>query len=550
MNNGYSFLKKHWPLLIAMFLFLLTVSIILAVSIDINHGKLGYALDDAYIHMSIAKNMVEHGTWGINDYGFSSTTSSPLFTAILTIVFFIFGVNETVPLVLNIIIGMGIICLVYFFLKPKNINRGLLFLSLISIIFLTPMPAIIFSGMEHSLHLLLTISFVYFASRILSGANNLTGNSIPLLILAPFLTSVRYEGLFLLFVVVLLFLIKKRRRFSLLLAALGLAPLIIYGIVSSLNGSYFLPNSLLLKAMPGDYSILGMFKYYGATLLWQLYYNPHVTSLILVAAVGYACLHRKRKMFWEANKIMTMLFITVTIIHLTVAKLGWFFRYDAYICGLGLFVVFACLFQCMIENASPHKSKSVFKFYSAGLAGVLILHIFSGVYENNTSTRIISTFKTPLAIKNIHDQQYQMGLFCQKFYQGQCVAANDIGALSFLAESEILDLYGLANAEVVKAKMNRFYTTEKILELGKIHRAKIAIVYDMWYIMFGGLPQEWNKVAEWVNLNNVVCSKNNVAFYAVDTAETAKLIQNLDSFSASLPDEVVYKKFSPNQSGN
>lgn len=41
-----------------------------------------YPLDDAYIHLAVAKNFAIHHVWGITEYQFSSTSSSPLFTFI------------------------------------------------------------------------------------------------------------------------------------------------------------------------------------------------------------------------------------------------------------------------------------------------------------------------------------------------------------------------------------------------------------------------------------------------------------------------------------
>ena len=33
-----------------------------------NTGQLSYPLDDAFIHMAISKNIVEHGVWGVTRF--------------------------------------------------------------------------------------------------------------------------------------------------------------------------------------------------------------------------------------------------------------------------------------------------------------------------------------------------------------------------------------------------------------------------------------------------------------------------------------------------
>jgi hypothetical protein len=60
------------------------VATILVLSIIRNQGHVVYALDDAYIHMAIAKNFAQHGVWGITQYGFTSSSSSLLYTLLLS----------------------------------------------------------------------------------------------------------------------------------------------------------------------------------------------------------------------------------------------------------------------------------------------------------------------------------------------------------------------------------------------------------------------------------------------------------------------------------
>ncbi|MGF7117799.1 hypothetical protein [Methanobacterium oryzae] len=92
-------LKDHWPLLVSIIIFLAIVSTLLFLSLEKNDGHVVYALDDPYIHMAMAKNFAEHGVWGVTKYGFSSSSSSPLYTLLLSVIYFIFGVNETAPLI-------------------------------------------------------------------------------------------------------------------------------------------------------------------------------------------------------------------------------------------------------------------------------------------------------------------------------------------------------------------------------------------------------------------------------------------------------------------
>ena len=77
----------------------------------LNDGHIIYALDDAYIHMAIAKNFSQKGVWGVTDEGFSSSSSSLLYTLLLSLIF-LFGPNEIAPLIINLVAATLFLCLV------------------------------------------------------------------------------------------------------------------------------------------------------------------------------------------------------------------------------------------------------------------------------------------------------------------------------------------------------------------------------------------------------------------------------------------------------
>ena len=71
-------LIRHWPILLALGIFAVTTVILWNLCQDKNGGQFVYTLDDPYIHMAIAKNVVRHGVWGVTPFQFSSSSSSPL----------------------------------------------------------------------------------------------------------------------------------------------------------------------------------------------------------------------------------------------------------------------------------------------------------------------------------------------------------------------------------------------------------------------------------------------------------------------------------------
>ena len=171
---------RRWPLLIALAMLWATVGIIYLVSIRQNDGQLVYALDDAYIHMAIAKNFSQHGVWGVTRYAFGSSTSSVLWTLILSAIYRLFGVNDISPLVLNVLSATGLVWAVYAILRRRSgLHPLYVLVILLGIIYLTPLPVLIYTGLEHTLHALLSILFLYLSAALLSGMRRASPHRVP-----------------------------------------------------------------------------------------------------------------------------------------------------------------------------------------------------------------------------------------------------------------------------------------------------------------------------------------------------------------------------------
>src|SRR5258708_15070266 len=92
----------YGPLILSASVFLEVTAAIVLLSVVQNQGHLVYNVDDAYIHMAMAKNFSLHSVWGVTRYGFSSSTSSPLCTLILDGLYLVFVVHNSIPLLMNI----------------------------------------------------------------------------------------------------------------------------------------------------------------------------------------------------------------------------------------------------------------------------------------------------------------------------------------------------------------------------------------------------------------------------------------------------------------
>ena len=521
----------RWPLFAALTLYWLTLAVFIVVSVNRNDGHFIYPLDDTYIHMAIAKNVALHGVWGITEYGFSSSTSSPLWTALLVVVYAVFGVNEIAPLILNILFGTLIVLSVDFILKPHVQRPVLRFLLLSLVVLAAPLPTITFISMEHTLHGLLTLWFVYLSARALASSDPAVKQYAALITLSFFLTIARYEGLFAAAIVCLFLLLNKRWKPAFLIGLAGVLPVTLYGLWSLAHGWYFIPNSVLIKANTSTLSIGGGLPFALGFILVNVVYAPHLITLLFASSIVlYRRLPRSMR---DETTYLNAIFIVMSLLQIIFARVGWLFRYDAYLLIVGL--------TAIALTIQADSSKGLMRLYTKTSA---FMHVLYGIialsFVLSFAYRIFDSLqKTPRASTNIYQQQYQMARFLKQYYSMDSVAINDIGAISYFTDTQLVDLAGLGSMESARAKLLNGYTTSTMRDIARVKDVKIAVVYEKWYDPYGGLPPEWQRVGGWEVQNSVILGGNIVSFFAVDPAQKEILAQNLADFASQLPPQII-----------
>lgn len=538
--------KNHWPIIATiLFLWIIVVGI-LVVSCKCNDGKLVYILDDPYIHMAMAENFAVNGTWGINDDQFSSSSSSPLWTLLIAIFFKLFGTNEIIPLILNILAASLVLIIVYKYLYQYSINKRLVFSGLIIILWAAPLPALIYTGMEHVLHTLFALLFVNSASKFLAYSkypdNNETSNtSIPsfscLLVLAAIITSIRYESLFMVFIVCVYLFVQRKLWLALILGLTALIPPGLTGLISKLQGWYFLPNSVMLKGNIPDFSTINSLISFVFRDVIQLFDHDVMFILVSVALVLYL-LNRLTDYLSNGYHIPALIiFLFTSWFHLQFAETGWYFRYEGYLVVLGIFAIILSFGKLNINFAGLKKNglKAPSLIALTALSIIVLYPLFlRGAY---------SSYYIIQSTHNIYNQQYQMGRFLDRYYKGKPIIINDIGMVSYHADIETIDIWGLASIEVAEAIKNNYYTLEFIEKLANEKGTPVAVIYDDINRMYnsGGIPDSWHKVGWWTIPNNIACYNETVSFYAIDEAEIKPLRNFLTDYSKSLPPDVSWE---------
>jgi hypothetical protein len=387
--------------------------------------------------------------------------------------------------------------------------------------------------MEHTLQCLFSFLFLFHSCEWISANQNVKGPKLPwtVPVYAILLAATRYEGLFLISIVCLVFIYYRKINAAVITAAIGLVPLIVFGLVSISKGSYFLPNSVLIKSNEVPLFNGGLVHFFETVLVEKLTLSkPGITAmatqrLLLFLPAVYILFMAQLK----NNRSYTLLLIVLTaatLLHLSFASTGKFYRYEAYLILCSVVVGTTIFFKYYKNIVTPRFS--LVSFASAFLFFFLLFPLL---------LRSAAAFsKASRACINIYEQQYQMGQFLKKYYFNSTVSANDIGAVAYYTNSKVIDLWGLGTIEVSRSRRKRYWNAEFLDSLCKQKNVRLAIIYDSWFQ--NAFEDRWQKIAEWKIPDNVVCGDDTVSFYAVDSTIAPQLKRNLEQYQAKLPAEV------------
>lgn len=512
-------MRRRWPLLLAALAFVLLLATALAALRRLlPDGDFAYALDDAYIHLSMARSLADHGVFGVTRYAFSASSSSPLWVLLLA-GFWRGGLTlDVIPLLLNLLAALGLL-----WALDRLLARALgplaRLAALLAALLVAPLVFLALTGMEHVLHALLSLLFLERAARVIAREAKAGPG---LFVLAVLCSAARYEGLFAVGMVGLLLLFGRRWRLALGVVAAGVAAPLAYGLVNLAHGAYFLPNSILAKAQhPEGHGIGALLRFAG---LWAnaLRREPALGWLVLANALLLAARWRGRRR--GAAMAFGGLVVGASVLHAQFARLALLYRYEAYLLVLGI-AALAWNLSEWLEDAPAFRWRA-----GVAVAGLALLAWPLGARAWHVQSI------TARAMVNIFEQQVQVGRFLGSFYRGEVVAANDVGAVTWYGEPRLVDLMGLATRDVIRAKMAGAFDTAYLERLGAERGVRVAVVYDRWFAGMGRpLPANWPRVARWRIPGNVICGDDTVSFYATSPSEAALLAEHLRDFAPALP---------------
>ncbi len=520
--------RSEWKLLgISSFILAALFASIIASA----HGTFIYIQDDAYIHLQIARTLAESGTWGITAGHFASASSSPVWTLLLAIGFLILGAQALyVPLIINIVAVLAIVLVLHRILQNFGVTGVRGYAALAGVAIVTPLGPFAFSGMEHALHMIAVLVFVCAVAEVVTYAKPTRSATWVMLIITPFVTGLRYEGIFIVAMACGFLLLRKRFGLLVLVAVLGMLPLGLFGWYSLAHGGHFVPNTLLVKKNLAGGLVASL-----KGLAASAYVNIK-TPLFMLFTVSLltTILYRIRRdgSIWRTESIALAIFSGSFILQSVFGKLSWvpMFRYEAYLILGGTLFLFACLRDIPIRRIIDRR---FFSWSNTVLFALLLLvslpllrRAISYPYEN-------------LNARDIHAGTYSTARFFADEYPGADIGTIDIGMVSYFGTPNhvrVIDFWGLADNDVAEARLEGTYSSTTMEALAAQKDVHVLALFDSWLNAL--IPTSWVRVARWDMPKNVTLGSDTISFYAPTCADAPVLEQRMRTFAPELPPEV------------
>lgn len=495
---------------------LIIAVVIVAASLLLTSGHLTYSLDDPYIHLAVAENILEGG-YGVNSSEYSSPSSSIAYPLILALTELL-RLGDWGPLVINLlamgtaVFALGLL-LARHILNDSNSSLPFAILAGLAIVLCMNGWGLPMTGMEHSLHVLTVVLVILGFVGLHQGAR------APWWLVAAivFMPLLRFEGFALaLMSVCALFALGHRRAAFVTIAAIS-AAIGTWMAVMHFLSLPLLPSSVMVKSGVAANAVdgSGLFrtlKSIAENIMTSLT-DRQATFLVLalgplVAGTIAAFHHGKRHLAIGVGATCTV----AVLAHLAFGRYGWFARYEIYIVSAAILALFVLWRQALVLPAA--------RFVSLWLLAVLALPY------------AYATLMTPFASRGIYEQQYQMHRFTTEFWK-RPIAVNDLGYVSYRNSGFVLDLWGLGSEEVRQLKRDHKLTRESISNLLAKYDVSLVMIYESWFR--DTVPEHWTPIAVMKSVP-VTAASGDVTFFGIGDIGTAR--QALQGFAATLPPRV------------
>lgn len=506
--------------------------LVLVATLAASDGAFGYSLDDPYIHLAMAEEILA-GNYGINA-GETAAASSSIVYPFLIAGLLAAGAGALAPLIVTGACTVASVLLAVAIFSaaglpgPRRLSDRAFLVPAIFVL-VANLVGLAFTGMEHSLHLAATMAALLGAVRFTS-SGRVDAWWLVILIVQPL---IRYEGLGVAFAGALILFLRGR-------VWSGLAVCVAAGLIVAGFGTWLmsqglppLPSSVMVKGsdVAGASGIAGK----AAAFLDNFSQNVSEQSgfiflvlAIMFATVSVAGLRRSRHLAQGQGAgpaALIALFVAVILVgHLFAGRFGWAQRYEAY-----------AFIAALVALPVVFRDRAI-RFLEGRDAPILTLSLIILLLAFAPNVR--ATLESPEGSRNIFLQQRQMHRLAADYVKSP-VAVNDLGWVSYQNPQYVLDLWGLGSEKAREARsagQGPGWMSELATERG----VKLVMIYDAW---LPELPAGWVRLGSLTFRGKLVtAAEREVAMYATEPGYVPELNAAIAAWSASLSKRA---KFSP-----
>jgi hypothetical protein len=524
-------MKKHLPLLISSAVLLVLLGGMVFVDARATHGHLYYPLDDTYIHMAISKNIALHGVWGATRYHFAAASSSILYTVLLGACFSVFGVHEIIPLVLATLSTLLALIAVHLWLLKLDVSARLILACEVLLVLVIPLPSTALLGMEHGFQLLFVMLLALYGAQTIAATGAPTTKQVAILaLLAALAEGFRFESAFLALFLVVALTFRKRILAALAVGLGVLLPVAIFGFFSRQQGWPWLPAPILVKGnMPHPTSIKSLLAALGGTAIRTLAGEPLLLLLVIAAAFLYFTLLAKGQRWWDTVPVLLVGFVVTSFLHLQFASVGWLMRYEMYLVGFGI-VAIAVAADSLLRQAAGSFFPLVRKLWAPAAVCALFVSI-------PMIHRSFDGFKRyTLSGRDRWQIHIRPAMFVKRYYNDSTVVVNDLGAMAFLTDAHLIDVYGLGDITPLNLRHSPEGFTKATVERWiATTGAEVAVIQTGWTEVRDRVPDSWVQVGKFQAERNVVWGDLDIGFFSIPPHRTDDLKKNLEEFDREVP---------------
>lgn len=434
-------------------IFLLCIPLLIGLYFLIHSHKLngyfGFPLDDPWIHLTFAKNLVDYGSFSyFKNEIVTSGSTSPIYTLVLSVLFLISSNEYIISYLIGILFN---ILTVLIFSKLVSLHFGeQKALTLASILIIAVQPKlnlISVSGMETTMFIFLIVAGVYFYK---------TANKVMLGIFLGLLIWCRPDGFVLWLAILIDYLISNNSKirndvglaektferkdfFIAVLIAIGLA--IVYFLFNYALSGDILPNTYKAKIEYYQHNLRENFLRNDVLIYFSnAEFIAIVLPFIVVSLIILIKIFKKQKDQFLIYFLFTFGLITTYYIQLPFAH-----RFGRYLMPVIPFYILVSVYGLKLTAEFAAR-----KLNSTGAANLLFILFFvltiilSLVHLKKNSNEFAELCK-------YHNERHvAAGLWIKNNTpEDAIIAAHDIGAIGFYGNRKVIDMVGLVTPEVI-----------------------------------------------------------------------------------------------------